>query len=292
MRRIALVLGAVLALGGCSGGNMNKVKQESAVQAPIPKNEQQGQAADQKQLLDPAALGDTYSFADRTGKYLIAFTGNQDKSLNKAIGEGGKVLDVKYVRKQSGSEKDDGRQWAKNFGNLEGLVFEVVGGQAVPDQTYYLANDRKLNIHAVIPVISKVNPDVEDSVKQAIREMKAQSIEKIWEIGQIGQDNQIYLAQFEKKGKKATASIILKQGSQIVTRDYTADYDPNSTWRVDDGGTVTPEMFSFLFAAATERGILLGMEWAGAEGRNAFFLNQTEADLVELEIKGGRYMSP
>ncbi|MNH90501.1 hypothetical protein D3C73_430430 [compost metagenome] len=78
----------------------------------------------------------------------------------------------------------------------------------------------------------------------------------------------------------------------MVAKDYVADYDPNSTWRVDDGGEVTPDMFSFLFAASTKNGLLLGMEWAGPEGKNAFFLNQTDKALVELEIKGGRYMSP
>ncbi|MNN96108.1 hypothetical protein D3C81_2150390 [compost metagenome] len=71
-----------------------------------------------------------------------------------------------------------------------------------------------------------------------------------------------------------------------------ADYDPGSAWRVDDGGEVTPEMFSFLFAAHTSNGFLVGMEWAGAEGRNAFILSQTDKVVIELEAKGARYMSP
>ncbi|MNX23769.1 hypothetical protein D3C86_537770 [compost metagenome] len=292
MGKLALLIGIMLAIGGCSDSNPDTAKQESTVQAPSQKDKQPAKATDQKQLLDIAALTDTYSFADRTGKYLIAFTGRQDMNLNKAIGEGGKVLDVKFIKKQSRSDKDDGRQWANNFDNLEGLIFEVVGGQASPEQTYYLVNDRKMNIKAVIPVTSEVKSGVEDSVKQGIQKLKSLQIEKIWEIGHVGQGNQIYLAQFKKKGKKVTASIILKHGSQMVAKDYVADYDPNSTWRVDDGGEVTPDMFSFLFAASTKNGLLLGMEWAGPEGKNAFFLNQTDKALVELEIKGGRYMSP
>lgn len=291
MRKLALLIGVMLAIGGCSDSNLDTAKQESIVKVPIQTDKQTAKPADQEQLLDTAALTDTYSFADLTGKYLIAFTGRQDMNLNKAIGEGGKVLDVKFIKKQSGSDKDDGRQWANNFDNLEGLIFEVVGGQASPDQTYYLVNDRKMNIKAVIPVTSEVKSGVEDSVKQGIQKMKSLQIEKIWEIGHVGSD-QIYLAQFKKKGKKVTASVILRHGSQMVTKDYVADYDPNSTWRVDDGGEVTPDMFSFLFAASTKNGLLLGMEWAGPEGKNAFFLNQTDKALVELEIKGGRYMSP
>ncbi|WP_433943135.1 hypothetical protein [Paenibacillus sp. SN-8-1] len=292
MRKLAILIGVILALGGCSVGNPDTAKQESTVQVPTQKDKQPAKVPDQKQLLDPAALTDSYSFADRTGKYLISFTGNQNMNLNKAIGEGGKILDVKFIKKQSRSDKDDGRQWANNFDNLDGLIFEVVGGKASPNQTYYLVDDRKMNINAVIPVTSEVKSGVEDSVKQSIQKLKTLQIEKIWEIGHVGQDNQIYLVQFKKKGKKVTASIILKHGSQMVTKDYVADYDPNSTWRVDDGGEVTPDMFSFLFAASTKNGILLGMEWAGAEGKNAIFLNQTDKALVELEIKGGRYMSP
>ncbi|RUT29906.1 hypothetical protein EJP77_13925 [Paenibacillus zeisoli] len=299
MRKFMLLIGAMLAIGGCSDSSTQHIeKQGSTVHkvtptTPNPKYKQQEEPPEHKVFLDAAALTDHYSFADRSGKYLIAFSGSRDTKLNKAIGEGGRVLDVKFIRQQSRSDKDDGRQWANNFDNLEGMIFEVVEGQALPDQTYYLVNDRELNLKAIIPVTTKLKDAVEDSVKQAIEREKSLPIEKIWEIGQVGTDHQIYLVQFKKKDKKVTASIILKHGQLLAAKDYVADYDPNSTWRVDDGGEVTPEMFSFLFAASTKNGLLLGMEWAGAEGKNAFFLNQKgNAALEELKIKGGRYMSP
>lgn len=298
MKKLILLISAVLAIAGCSDRDTKQEdNQGSRVQpvtpaVPNPQDTRQGKPAEQKQLLDPAALTDHYSFADRSGKYLIAFSGSKDTKLSKAIGEGGRILDVKFIRHQARSDQDDGRQWANNFDHLEGMIYEVIGDPASPDQTYYLINDSRVNVKAFIPVTSHIRANVEDSVKKAIQNKKSLQIEKIWEIGQIGPDNRIYLAQFKKKGKKVTASIIFQHGSQLAAKDYVADYDPGSTWRVDDGGEVTPEMFSFLFAAPTSNGLLVGMEWAGAEGRNAFILSQTDKAVIELEAKGARYMSP
>lgn len=269
----------------------NSAVSKSPAKAPQATEAKQPVKSSSAQIMETAKLTDSYSFADTTGKYLILFSNTNDTKLNRAIGDGGKVLTIKYVKKQSANSNDDGRQWANNFDNMAGVIYEVVGGRAVPNETYYLVNNSKVNVRAVVPVTNKVK-SVDASVKKSIEKLKSLKIENIWEISQFGKGNKVYVAQFKKKGTKVTASIILKNGSKFVTKDFVADYDPTSTWRVDDGGQIVPEAFSLLFAASTKQGSLLGVKWAGAEGENIYLLNQTAKTLAQLGQPGGRYMVP
>ncbi|MNI97403.1 hypothetical protein D3C73_1560490 [compost metagenome] len=89
-------------------------------------------------------------------------------------------------------------------------------------------------------------------------------------------------------------SLVLREGNELSFMDYPAEIkdDAYSVWRVDDGGEVTPDMFSLLFAAKTANGLALGLEWWGAEGVNSFFLLQQGAGIKEMDIQYGRYTSP
>ncbi|GIP21656.1 MULTISPECIES: hypothetical protein [Paenibacillus] len=253
----------------------------------------QARKAPAAQFLDTSKLPDTYSFADKTGKYLILYSNTTDTKMDRAIGDGGKVLTIKYVRKQDSNSKNDGREWAKNFDNMAGVIYQVVGGKAVPNDTYYLVNSKKVNVKAVLPVTNEIKAKVEPSVKMKLEKLKSLKLKNIWEIAHFGKGNKVYVAEFKKKGNKVTASIILKTASKLVTKDYVADYDPITTWRVDDGGEIVPESFSLLFSAVTKQGYLIGVKWAGAEGETTDLLNQTSTELKEIEQQtNGRYMVP
>lgn len=89
-------------------------------------------------------------------------------------------------------------------------------------------------------------------------------------------------------------SLVVEDGGKLKFVDYPAvvQEDEYSVWRVDDGGEVMPEMFSLLFAAETTDGLLLGLNWWGAEGINSFFLSRKGDAFKELDIQYSRYTSP
>jgi len=325
MKKLLMMLMAALAIGGCSDTGAGKPEQDAdaaqtgtetqatgakggAFEAGGPENdqtsdagsegtgtqepEQQEKAPDKRlPLLDTTKLENTYGFADKTGKYILSFENMDVADLDKAIGKDGRPLNIKFVKKQPQGSRDDGSQSANNFNNVQGLLYEVVGGNAQPNETYYLVNSDNFNVASLLQVKPEVKEGADVAVKKKIEETKAQKIDKIWKMASIAPERDVYLVQFQKQGKKITASLVLVEGEGIASKDFTADYDPISTWRVDDGGEIVPEMFSFLFAASSPEGIVLGVAWAGAEGENGYIFKQSGNELVDLNITAGRYMS-
>ncbi|MDR9854354.1 hypothetical protein RJP21_12140 [Paenibacillus sp. VCA1] len=278
--------------GGVSGKGPVETDSENGKDAGPGETVQKDSESGSKPYLDTTKLQNTYGFADNTGRYILSYDNTENADLNKAIGKNGQVLSVKFVKKQAQGSQDNGRQTANNFHNVPGLLFEVEGGNAQPNETYYLASGEAFNVESLLKV-KEVNAEgADDALKRNIEEAKSQKIEKIWKIADIEPEQAVYLVRFQKQGRQVTASLVLVQGDRIAAKDFTADYDPISTWRVDDGGEILPEMFSFLFAASSREGTVLAVAWSGAEGENDNIYKQQGTELVDLNLSSGRYMVP
>ncbi|WP_341278572.1 hypothetical protein [Paenibacillus sp. FSL H8-0537] len=249
-------------------------------------------------LLDTAVLGKgAFGFADEAGKQLLVGPteggGGQWPGFNLAVGHNGQLLKIKYKTEQTATEADNGRQTAQNFANQQGQLFEVVEGKAEPNETYFLIDDQSVKPEMLLSITGKRSGQAADEVLAAIAKSKNRSVEKLWPLEEIGDEgNTLYLVQFERQGKDMLASLALQTADGFVFQDYPAEFNESSTWRVDDGGEVIPEMFSFLFAAKTADGIVLGVKWMGAEGENVSFLSEKDGKFSELDLSYGRYMSP
>ncbi|WP_338552140.1 hypothetical protein [Paenibacillus sp. KS-LC4] len=249
-------------------------------------------------LLDTAVLErGAFGFAAEDGKQLLASqaegSSEQWSSFDLAIGHNGQLLKIKYNKEQKATEADNGRQTAQNFANQQGQLFEVVEGQAEPNETYYLIAAQSVKPEMLLSITDQRSRQAAADVKAAIAKSKNRGVEKLWPLEDIGQEgNTLYLVQFERQGKEMLASLALQTADGFVFQDYPAEFNESSTWRVDDGGEVMPEMFSFLFAAKTAEGIVLGVKWMGAEGENVSILSEKDGKFSELALSYGRYMSP
>lgn len=253
--------------------------------------------------LDTTKLTASFGFADSTGKHILATSENDGelermKSLNTAIGNNGQTLAVTFDKWQSGNSNSNGRDMANNFANLSGYVFTVQEGSAVTDQTYYLADSAEFNLQSLLAVKPAAGEQkqlgADDTVRKDITALKQRDIQSIWKLADLPEDRQLYLVQFVRLDKDMLFSLVVREGNELSFMDYPAVIidGASSVWRVDDGGEVTPDMFSLLFAARTESGLALGLEWWGAEGVNSFFLLQQGASMKEMDIQYGRYTSP
>ncbi|MNC24083.1 hypothetical protein D3C75_721250 [compost metagenome] len=223
------------------------------------------------------------------------------KLLNTAVGNNGQVLSVALEKWQPGSADSNGRDMANNFANLSGYVFTVEDGRAASDETYYLASSAEFNRASLLALKpSADNPQqlgANDPVRQQILALKQRDIQSAWKLADLSdrpEDLHLYVVQFVKQDKNLLFSLVLQKGPELSFMDYPAvvQDDESSGWRVDDGGEITPGMFSLLFAARTANGVLLGVNWWGAEGVNSFFLLQQGAGFKEMDISYGRYTSP
>ncbi|WP_410767903.1 hypothetical protein [Fontibacillus sp. BL9] len=260
-----------------------------------------------KHIVDPNKLSNLFGFANPNGSQIIV-TGQKsglESSLSEygnMIGEGGKTYDVRFVKWQKGTEQSNGRDTANNFANLEGYIFEVIDGKATPNETYYVVNEQDFDLEALLKLTSPMQTETvtdaeledEETLMENISLMRDRDVAQIWTLADIGgSERKLYLVRFENKDKDRLFSIVLFNGVDFLFRDYPAiANDDISVWRVDDGGEVSPDMFSLLLAAETEQGLLLGLSWWGAEGINSFFLLEDGGNFEELDIKYGRYTSP
>lgn len=246
--------------------------------------------------VDADKLHNIFGFTNETGNLIITIDPvdvNKDiKSINKAIGENGNVLSIKYLKNQSGNSNDNGRQLAFNFDNLEGHIFEVIQGKANADETYYLVNDNEFNLRSILKSTEGDETEIDSEAKKEIEKTKSRKIQNSWEIGRIDLNTKIYLVMFERQNDDMLMSIVMETPTKLIYKDYPAKYDEASTWRVDDGGEVVPWMFSMLFAAKAEDGIIIGLKWIAPEGESTYFLKENGDKLEELDISTGRYMVP
>lgn len=314
---VILILAAVFSLSGCtrsgngnpSGAEASAQPSSAAEQSPPPASTAQAQAGTgnptpaPQAVLDPAKLAPVFGFADETGDYILITREDEGndarmKSLDTAIGNGGQVLKVKLERWQTGSGDSNGRELANNIPNLSGYLFKVDGSKAEPDKTYYLADSATFPKSALLEVhpADPAGPQLaaSDPLRERIAGLKKREIHTAWKLAALGGDSQLYLVQFAREGQSMLFSLILEQGGKLTFMDYPAETENGeySVWRVDDGGEATPEMFSVLFAAQTADGLLLGLNWRGAEGVNTFFLSQQGEVFKGLDIEYGRYTSP
>ncbi|EES71944.1 hypothetical protein POTG_03461 [Paenibacillus sp. oral taxon 786 str. D14] len=249
--------------------------------------------------VDPDQLKGIFGFADETGSRIIVAgeeEGQQEQlaQITHAIGENGVVLPVTYDTWQRGDGAGSGRDTSYNFAHLSGDIFTVTEGTAQPNATYYLFQPQDIPLDSLLNVVTDGRSVMDEPLREKLESEKDRTIRQLWSLVEVGSDAKLYLALFQPDGKNQLFSFVLVRDHGVVVLDYPAvAEDTNSVWRVDDQGEVTPEMFSFLFAAQTTgKGILIGLEWYGAEGINVLFLHGEKDRLIELETRYGRYTAP
>ncbi|WP_052092015.1 hypothetical protein NYE80_13935 [Paenibacillus sp. FSL H7-0357] len=260
-------------------------------------------ASASKEYMETARLHTTFGFADAEGKHILMTREDdsemeQMKSLNTAVGNNGQILTLTFEKWQAGSENSNGRESANNFANLQGVVYAVDEGGATPDETYYLADSAEFKLKSLLEIQPAAEGSgqltADDPLRKSISAAKQREIKAAWKLADLPPDRGLYLVQFVRQNKNMLFSLVVVDGGKLKFMDYPAvvQEDEYSVWRVDDGGEVLPEMFSLLFAAETTDGLLLGLNWWGAEGINSFFLSQDGDTFIELDIQYGRYTSP
>jgi len=314
MKKYVLLLLAVLTIAGCSGKNAEETAppsssapSPSASAAPpsTPDGTVAPTSSPSEAAPSPEAMGDSgwprlFAFANEDGTRLLTIQGDPEGETGKepaeayvlAVGEGGQTVRVRYAGHQKRTELDNGRQSAHNFDQSEGDVYEVEGGAAAPDATYALFREGQFDEGALLKLASAEPAELPADVAERIAKSKDRAIDRGWTIA-TGEDGlRLYAVQFERRGDDMLAAVVAEWEGKLAFMDYPATYNESSTWRVDDGGEILPVMFSFLFAARGEDGLVLGLKWLGAEGESASILKQKGEAFEDTGIGAGRYQSP
>ena len=248
------------------------------------------------ELFDISKLAPVFAIANNSGDQLISFYNDENvadfKGLNGAIGDDGQFYTIEYDKKQDSNNQDTGRVVADNFDNMAGYIYSVLDGNLIASNSYFLCNSAIINKGNLLTTVSAGDTALDQETKTQIEDIKGRSVQEGWIIDEYSNGAQVLIVVFEPDGKNYLMSIGLKTSDGIKLKDYPAvSNDGNSVWRVDDGGKVIPKLYTIMFAAPTNNGLLIVVKWAGAEGENILLLLEKADSLELLPWEVSRYWS-
>ena len=130
---------------------------------------------------------------------------------------------------------------------------------------------------------------MEETAAAELEAEKGRAIQNSWLLAGLGEGAGFYLVLFEPEGEDLLASVVVSGPEGLLSKDYPAQLNGGSAWRVDDGGTMDPSLFQLMFAAEDAQGLALGVSWLGAEGESTVILRQNGSALEETGPSLYRY---
>ena len=130
---------------------------------------------------------------------------------------------------------------------------------------------------------------LEETAAAELEAEKGRAIQNSWLLAGLGEEAEFYLVLFAPEGEDLLASVVVSGPEGLLSKDYPAQLNGGSAWRVDDGGTMDPSLFQLVFAAEDAQGLALGISWLGAEGESTVILRQNGSALEEAGPSLYRY---
>jgi hypothetical protein len=234
----------------------------------------------------------TFAYTDGSGKRLLGFESRNPKRFVQAIFAPGQRLTVKYAKHQKGTEDSTGRQTEWNFDKDQGELYKLAQGKIARNESVLLAEKNAFQGHEFLKVKAVKSGSLSKTLIRKIEKEKKRKVASQGLIGLASANVQIGIVVFEKvAGKKPLASLVLATKSELIFEDFVGNDDDQSTWRVDDGGVLTPGEFKILFATRSKAGYALGFEWYGAEGSSLKVIQQKGKKFRNV-LEGYRYTMP
>lgn len=203
----------------------------------------------------------------RGGRLLVIPDVARPELLKAAICSGRGRVAVRFDRYQV-ERANDGRQTGRNFDQLAGSVYTILGNPVDPDAACFLPGAALLEGSTILSIAP---PDGLGACLQRDRfaTLRDRPVVRCWPLARLASEQQIALVEFERRGKDALASLVLVDGSRAMFADFPAEFRGagEDLWRADDGGVLTPEGLQIVCALQRGRGYVLGTAWQGAEGR-------------------------
>ncbi|SFD97071.1 hypothetical protein SAMN05216378_1804 [Paenibacillus catalpae] len=243
-------------------------------------------------------LDNVFGFAGETGEQLITIPIDSGTELNNpeqfdtAVGNGGELIEIEFVRHQEANDQDTNRQTINNFNNMDGYIYKVKEGTLLSNKSYMLARKGVVSKGSLMELTSTEDGQYSQADADTIARIEALKKRKVTASSILSESakEKIALFVFEREGDEMLASLAYVSGEKVLFKDFPATYNESGTWRVDGGDD--PGRFEVLFLAHSDEGLLLGIAWAGAEGENLFVLQEEEGALQDTNLLSNRYWAP
>ena len=245
----------------------------------------------------PAASSEygAFAFPSEDGRRLLANSAvRQPETLRVAICSGGRRIALEFTATQQEGNSTTGRQAPSNFKNAAGHVMAVTQSTVRPDDACFLPASSLLNGSEGLTVIDATGrPGCSPADLQRYAANRQRPVVHCWRLAGTGAGQLVALVEFARQGNNALASVVLADGARLIFQDYPAEVKSpgGDLWRVDDGGTLSPETFQVLFVLRRGGEFTLGLRWSGAEGDN-LALSVSESNQFKQVLNDYWYRSP
>lgn len=206
---------------------------------------------------------------------------------------GGEPFAVKFEANQPEGTTSTGRQTARNFAQLAGARFEVVGGKASADASCLLGTDAAFAGRKFLPVQQiKHHPCDAKAAAIAAKLGKRKVLSCVTNLS--FEKGRVHFAEFARVGADALVGVIFEPASGAASmRSFPAKVvkDSPTCWRVDDGCKFPPGSYRVAVASSGKAGWELFAQWGGAESENIELLRVKGTTLTPA-MTSSRYWSP
>ncbi|MCR5453781.1 MAG: hypothetical protein K6F33_02185 [Bacteroidales bacterium] len=312
MKRIFFLLLAA-AMFSCSSNNNKNTSGDNAKPADNTTEAKQPEAPAADKPAARKSNMPVLVLANRDGsKFLLrsdAATANAPDSLShyKFVAYEGKTYPVKFNGYQAGNpDASNDRDNFYNFDNIKGYVFQMQSGSLLPDAEndevgfwgvplLIDAQDEK-NVVPFEKLPSDIPPYIMDENKEFAghygRELEQFTVDATFDNCEGSLCN-FFVMQYKPKDGKALAAICLAsrydEGWNSFYKDFPADWDESSTWKVDDMGEF---MFGLIHVMCKDGALTLYTAHTGGESTSfQTYVTKGEA-LVEGSYSDEFYQAP
>lgn len=247
-----------------------------------------------KDLLQASNLDIAYANNKGTMLLSLGLTKTDDaERYTRTICEPNKPFAIVHSGYQEGDDQGTGRQTAANFAHEAGALFYTKwDGKAAANQTCILSTTDAWSSYKFLAYKPANGEKLTAAIVKRIEAVRQRKVVKHERIGTISQNTAVAVVQYEpRKGENPLAGIALVTPDTTILLPLSGNDDPNSTWRVDDGGVIDASQFRVIVSAKSASGYALGLEWYGAEGNSIYVLKQTGRRFDPI-MHQGRYMAP
>ena len=211
-----------------------------------------------------------FAFPDQSGTRLLAISEPPRSELfHTAFCSAGHRVSVRFDHRQVERDGHNGRQTRYNFDQLAGAVFTVVDPTIDATSTCFLASDALTSSATLLS--AEASPETDECgprVQRQLASVRSRGVVNCWAIAQLASGARLLLAEFDRQGNDALASVVFADGDRLIFADYARVFrgDGNDQWRVDTDDALAPGRFEIVFLLQRGTSYTLGVKWVGGEG--------------------------
>ena len=250
---------------------------------------------EKEEKVDIKKLKSVFGFSDMSGKYLIVWKDYKNiknpNGIEKAIGDDGNILSIRFLKVQISNEKNNNRELSNNFHNLDGYIYEITQGNAIPNNSYYLVNEKEFNTKAIVKTEQAGNANTDKKIVSRIEEIKKIKVSQCWTISNVNPEKYICVVVFERQNDDLLVNLAYITPEQIIFKDYSSKYDIDIDSALSNND-ISPNMFKILFVAHTNEGILFAVSHIDYESIESNLMIEANGKFKDINIGEVRYTAP